>query len=52
MLTLLKQLDSQRYTPRSYVVAATDRMGAMKAATFERSMMSAESDSDVSKQVC
>lgn len=35
MLTLLGHLNCQRYAPRSYVVAATDRMGAAKAAGFE-----------------
>ena len=51
MLTLLGHLDSQRYTPRSFVVAATDRMGPSKAAAFERSMASSGPDLDKRVQV-
>ena len=36
MLTLLQSLRPQRYTPRCYVVAATDRMGAAKAKASEQ----------------
>jgi len=35
MLTLLRHMDLQHYMPRSYVIAATDKMGAAKANTFE-----------------
>ena len=35
MLTLLRHMDLQRYMPRSYVIAATDKMGAAKASSFE-----------------
>ena len=35
MLTLTAHLDKQRYTPRAYVVAATDRLGEAKANAVE-----------------
>ena len=35
MLTLTAHLDKQRYSPRCYVVAATDRMGEAKANAVE-----------------
>ena len=35
MLTLTAHLDMQRYTPRCYVVAASDRMGEAKANAVE-----------------
>ena len=35
MLTLLRHMDLQHYVPRCYVIAATDKMGAAKANTFE-----------------
>ena len=35
MLTLTAHLNKQRYTPRCYVVAATDRMGTAKAHAAE-----------------
>ncbi|CAL8463071.1 g2605 [Coccomyxa elongata] len=35
LLALLEQMDLKRYSPRTYVVASTDRMGAQKARTFE-----------------
>ena len=35
MLTLTAHLDKQRYTPRCYVVAASDRMGEAKANAVE-----------------
>ncbi len=35
MLTLLGALRPERYTPRCFVVAATDRLGASKAQAFE-----------------
>jgi beta-1,4-N-acetylglucosaminyltransferase len=36
MLMLLEQLDKAHYSPRCYVVAATDRMSAAKALTKEQ----------------
>ncbi len=38
MLTLLGALQPQRYAPRCYVIAATDRMGASKARAFEQQL--------------
>lgn len=35
LLALLEHMDPNRYSPRIYVVASTDRMGAQKARTFE-----------------
>eukprot|EP00884_Botryococcus_braunii_P019054 jgi/Botrbrau1/5832/Bobra.0366s0014.1 len=35
MLTLVGQLDKKRYSPRTYIVAETDQMGAQKALTSE-----------------
>lgn len=35
MLTLTAHLNKQRYTPRCYVVAASDRMGEAKANAVE-----------------
>ena len=37
MLALLRGLDPERYTPLTFVVAASDRMGAAKAASFQPS---------------
>ena len=36
MMALLKGLDLATYSPRCYVVAATDAMSGQKAVTFER----------------
>jgi beta-1,4-N-acetylglucosaminyltransferase len=36
MLTLLGKFDLQRYSPRRYIVAATDTMSGHKAQAFER----------------
>ena len=47
MLTLLSHMDLQRYSPRSYVIAATDKMGASKANSFEAA--AAQSASSKSK---
>ena len=44
MLTLLRHMDLQRYTPRSYVIAATDEMGAAKANGFEAAAAQAASN--------
>ena len=46
MLTLLRNMDLQRYTPRSYVIAATDKMGAAKAKSFEAAAAQAASSRD------
>ena len=35
MLALLQAMDAKKYSPRQYVVAATDRMGVKKAKAFE-----------------
>jgi hypothetical protein len=35
MLTLVGHMDKERYSPRCYVVAETDKMGAQKAWTSE-----------------
>ena len=35
MLALLGKLDRSRYTPRTYVIASTDAMGAQKAMAAE-----------------
>lgn len=35
MLALVGQLDKDRYAPRTYVVASTDRMGPQKAKAAE-----------------
>ena len=36
MLALVGQLDREKYSPRTYVVASTDRMGAQKAQAAEQ----------------
>lgn len=36
MLALVGELDRSRYSPRTYVVASTDRMGAQKAMAAEQ----------------
>ena len=36
MLALVGQLDRDMYSPRTYVVASTDKMGAQKALTAEQ----------------
>ena len=36
MLRLLETLDATYYSPRSYIVAATDRMGAQHALASEQ----------------
>lgn len=38
MLKLLGSLQPEQYTPRRYVVAATDAMGAAKAQAFEQQL--------------
>jgi hypothetical protein len=35
LLALLEHMDMERYSPRTYIVASTDRMGAQKATAFE-----------------
>ena len=35
MLALLQAMDAKKYSPRQYVVAATDRMGVKKAKAVE-----------------
>ncbi len=50
MLTLLRHMDLQQYMPRSYVIAATDKMGAAKANTFEAAAAAAQTASS-QKQV-
>ncbi|BDA47946.1 UDP-N-acetylglucosamine transferase subunit ALG14 homolog [Coccomyxa sp. Obi] len=47
LLALLEQMDPMRYSPRTYVVASTDRMGAQKARTFEAQKKSGFSVSGV-----
>ena len=49
MLTLLRHMDLRQYMPRSYVIAATDKMGAAKANSFEAAAaQTASSQSQVS----
>ncbi len=43
LLALLEHMDPKRYSPRTYVVASTDRMGAQKARTFEAQRKSGSS---------
>ena len=45
MLALLSKMDALKYYPRSYVVAATDRMGAAKAQSFEENLSRAKASS-------
>lgn len=35
MLTLVGELDKERYSPRTYIVAATDSLGPQKALSAE-----------------
>ena len=52
MLTLLSHMDLRRYSPRSYVIAATDKMGATKANSFEATATQAASSEKQVKLVC
>lgn len=44
MLQLLSNLDLKAYCPRCYVIAATDKLGAGKVASFESRILSQPSD--------
>lgn len=44
MLKLLGSLRPDRYTPRCYVVAATDAMGTAKAQSFEQQLRQRSSE--------
>ena len=39
MLQLIKSLDPERYTPRSYIVANTDKLSEEKAIEYEQSLI-------------
>ena len=45
MLTLLGKFNLQKYSPRRYIVAATDKMSGQKARAFEAEAASASSSS-------
>ncbi|KAI9361806.1 UDP-N-acetylglucosamine transferase subunit alg14 [Pilaira anomala] len=44
MLQLIKSLDPERYTPRSYIVANTDKLSEEKAIEYEQSLIKGSFD--------
>jgi hypothetical protein len=48
MLMMVEQLDKAHYSPRCYVVAATDRMSGTKALTKEQAWASSSSSNSTS----
>ena len=52
MLELVGHLDRAKYTPRTYVVASTDKLGTQKALTAEKEQHPSSSVSGHSEAAC